>query len=382
VTGSFKERGALNALLLFKGEAEEAAAAEGEGVAPVLPNIYVASAGNHALAVAFHGARLGFEVHTYMPVRAPLTKVSKCSEFGAVVTVTGANIAEARTAALAAMEGDPRGVYLNGFDDPKIIAGAGTIGIEILSQVPNVDAIVVPVGGGGLIAGIALSVKSLRPECKVYGVEPNTCASMTAALAAGEPTLVRMGPTLADGLAVPTVGSNAFEIVRELVDDVRCVSERWIALAILRMVEEQKMVVEGAGVLGMAALLAGTFPELKGKNVVTILCGGNIDTPILGRVLDRGLAVDGRLCTFTAQISDTPGSLAHLTGLLASQGVSVKDLYHERVNVVDDVSKVNTRVIVETRDLAHTQELAEVLEATEGITILASSFDTTIEAAR
>lgn len=219
--------------------------------------------------------------------------------------------------------------YVNGYDDPPIVAGAGTLGIEIVEDVPCVDVVVVPVGGAGLIAGVACAVKTLKPDVEVYGVEPEFAASYTAALEAGKPVPVKVTPTLADGLAVPTVGPHAFEVARHYVDECVTCTEKEVSLAILRLIENEKMVVEGGGAAGLAALLPGAQldrPELKGKNIVIPLCGGNIDTTVLGRVLERGLAADDRLKNFVATVSDRPGGIGRLTSLLGEHGASIKDM--------------------------------------------------------
>ena len=223
--------------------------------------------------------------------------------------------------------------YINGYDDPSVVAGAGSVGIEIIEDVPCVDMVVVPVGGAGLIAGVACAVKTLKPDAKVYGVEPKFAASFTAAVEAGKPGSVAVTPTLADGLAVPAVGPHAFEVARHYVDECVTCTEKEVSLAILRLIENEKMVVEGGGAAGLAALLPGARldrPEFKGKNVVVPLCGGNIDTTVLGRVLERGLAADDRMKNFVATVSDRPGGIARLTALLGDRGASIKDMYHER----------------------------------------------------
>ena len=240
----------------------------------------------------------------------------------------GAHIGEAKAYAekLCASE---QLEYVNGYDDPSIIAGAGTMGIEIIEDVPCVDVVVVPVGGAGLIAGISCAVKTLKPDVIVFGVEPEFAASYTAALAAGKPVSVKVTPTLADGLAVPMVGPHAFEVARHYVDECVLCTEKEVSLAILRLIENEKMVVEGGGAAGLAALLPGAQldrPELKGKNIVVPLCGGNIDTTVLGRVLERGLAADDRLKALVATVSDRPGGIAKLTTLLGNHGASIKDM--------------------------------------------------------
>ena len=344
-TGSFKERGARNALLRLNDDQKKF-------------GVVAASAGNHALALACHGNLLGIPVTVVMPHFAPIIKVKHCRSFGANVIMHGQHIGEAKDFAMTLLD-EQSLTYINGYDHPDIIAGAGTIGLEMLEQVPDLDAIVVPVGGAGLIAGIALAAKSLQPGIEIIGVEPERAASFTAALQAGKPTRVEMLPTLADGLAVPMVGSNAFAIASRLVDRVVVVSEHDIALAVLRLVEMEKAVVEGAGATGVAALLAGKISGLAGKRVGTILCGGNIDTTMLGRIIQRGLAVDGRLCRFSAHISDRPGGLAAFSQFLADEGVSIIDIAHDRVFGGDEIASVSVNCTIETLDHAHIERLQQ-----------------------
>ncbi len=338
-TGSFKERGARNALLTLPEKQKRR-------------GVIAASAGNHALGLAYHGQLLRIPVTVVMPRFAPLTKVTNCQRFGATVLLHGHTLADAREKAdeLARRQ---KLQYINGYDDPAIIAGQGTIGLEILEQVPDLDAVVVPIGGAGLIAGIALAIKSRNPNVAVIGVEPVRAASYTAALRAEKPVPVPIQPTLADGLAVPQVGSRAFALARRLVDEVVLVDEHHLALAILRLLELEKLLVEGAGAAGVAACLAGELPELQGRKVVLPLCGGNIDTTTLGRVLERGLAHDGRLCRLSASISDRPGGLARFAALIAEEGGSIIEINHDRAFASDDITTVLVHCVIETRDRAH-----------------------------
>jgi threonine dehydratase len=338
-TGSFKERGARNALLLLSPEQSKR-------------GVIAASAGNHALGLAYHAQLLGIPATVVMPRFAPLTKVVNCRRLGAQVLLEGTDIAEARSHAdeLAAARDL---TYINGFDDPAIIAGQGTIGLEIARQVPDLEAIVVPIGGAGLIAGVAVVLKALNPRVRIFGVEPERAASFTAAVAAGRPVEVQMRPTLADGLSVPKVGENAFRLVRDLVERTVLVGEHDLALAVVRLMELEKAVVEGAGAASLAACLSGQLPELKGRKVVLPLCGGNIDLTTLDRVLERGLAFDGRLCRFTATISDRPGGLARFAGLIAQEGASIIDIAHDRAFAEDDINTVAVHCVVETRDSQH-----------------------------
>jgi threonine dehydratase len=287
--------------------------------------------------------------------------VRTCQQMGARVLLHGRDIHEAHEHS-AQFVREQGLAYINGFDDPTIIAGQGTLGLEILEQVPDCDAILVPVGGAGLIAGMALAVKSLRPRVQIIGVQAERTASFDAALKNGAPIQIAMAPTLADGLAVPRVGDNAFAIARSRVDKTIVVSEHLIALAVLRFIELEKTVVEGAGAVPLGALLSGQLTELRGKKVMLPLCGGNIDTNMLGRIIERGLAADGRLCRLTANISDRPGGLARFTSILAEEGVSVRDVEHDRAFAGDDISQVIVHCLIETRDPAHAIRVRERLE--------------------
>jgi threonine dehydratase len=353
-TGSFKERGARNALLLLPHEKRQ-------------QGVIAASAGNHALALACHGRNLGIPVTVVMPRFAPLIKVATCRRFGAKVVLYGENFAEARTKAdeLAATEGL---AYIHGFDDPAVIAGQGTIGLELLEQVKDLDAVIVPVGGGGLFAGVSLAIKTIRPGVLVIGVEAAVMPSFTQALAAGHVVACDARPTLADGLATTRLGDNAFAILKSRVDRALTVSEEWIALAILRLIEMEKSVVEGAAAAPLAALLSGQLPELRGKCVALLLCGGNIDPLVLGRLIEVGLAADGRLSRFVATISDRPGGLAHLASLIAETGASIQQITHDRVFSGPDVSSVRVVCDVETHDADHIERLLRAL-AVKGIEV-------------
>lgn len=346
-TGSFKERGARNALLLL----DDVTRRNG---------VIAASAGNHALGLAYHGKLLGIPVMVVMPESAPLIKITTCQRLGAHVVVAGKDFVEARTRA-DELAREQELTYINGYDDWEIIAGQGTMGLEFLDQVPGLDAVIVPIGGGGLIAGVALAIKNLRPNVQVIGVEAENTASFTAALQAGKPVHHEMMPTLADGLAVPTVGGHAFSVARDLIDELVLVSEDQIALAILRILELEKGVVEGSAAATLAVLLAGKVPALSGKKVVLPFCGGNIDPMILSRVIERGLVADGRLSRFSVVISDRPGGLAMLTHVIASVGASVKEIAHDRTFGNAEVSAVQVICTVETRDSAHIEELHRTL---------------------
>uniref|UniRef100_A0A7E5A1T5 Serine racemase n=1 Tax=Panagrellus redivivus TaxID=6233 RepID=A0A7E5A1T5_PANRE len=347
VTGSFKERGARFALLRLTKEQAAAGA-------------IAASAGNHALALAYHGQQLGIPITVIMPIFAPLMKVSCCKGYGATVIQHGHDIQDAKEFGFHYAR-EKGMTYINGFDHPDVVAGQGTIGLEILEEVNKLDAVIVPVGGGGLIAGVALAIKTLRPEVEVIGVESETCPSFSNALF-NSGLAVHPENSLADGLAVPTVGVNAVYMAKGNVDRIVTVCEESIALAILRCLEMEKSVVEGAGAVGLAALISNKLPHLKGKRVVNILSGGNIDSTVLGRTIERGLAVDGRLIKFDVVVSDRPGGIAELATLICKHGGSIKDMFHERAWLAANVFSVRVRVVAETRDHDHADDLLKELE--------------------
>jgi threonine dehydratase len=342
-TGSFKERGARNALAQLSADQQKR-------------GVIAASAGNHAQALAYQGKLLGVPATVVMPKFAPLIKVSNCQKLGAHIVLHGKDFGEAKAHAHE-IATEKRLAYIDGYDDPAIIAGQGTMGLEIIEQVPDVDALIVPVGGGGLLAGVALAVKTLRPQTKVIAVEADHVASFSAALRFGKPTPIQMEPTLADGLAIPQVGANGFEVATARVDKTVIVTEEQIALAILRMVELEKGVVEGAAATTLAACLSGQLSEFSGKRVVLVLSGGNIDPNVLSRVIESGLVADGRLSRFTAIISDRPGGLADLTAQIASTGASIKQVVHDRAFAGSDVSAVHVLCTVETRNKQHLDDL-------------------------
>jgi threonine dehydratase len=345
-TGSFKERGALNVLLQLTPEQMKV-------------GVIAASAGNHALALAYHGNRLGIPVTVVMPTIAPLTKIERCQGFGARVVIDGLNIAESRVIA-DKLRQTTKQVYVNGFDHPRIVNGAGTCGIEIMEQLPDVEAIVVPVGGAGLIAGVAMAVKQRNPNVRVIGVESEACPSYTAAMKAGKPVTVDVKPTLADGLHVPTVGAHSFYVSRDYVDEVIVVREKFIAMAVLSVLENDKMVTEGAGACGVAAVLSGQLEHLRGMKTVVILCGGNIDVTALGRVIERGLHMSHRLIRFTTSIPDRPGGLAGFTQRLAATGASVKDIMQERPFILSDkITRI--RVTIEAKSSSHAEQVLSTL---------------------
>ena len=346
-TGSFKERGARNALMRLP----KASRTKG---------VVAASAGNHALGLAYHGRLLGIPVTVVMPQFAPLIKITTCRRLGARVVLHGADFSEARAEAGRFVEREGL-TYIDGFDHPDIIAGQGTLGLEILEQVPDVDAIVCPVGGGGLLAGLCVAVKALRPRVRIIAVESVATGNLSAAMRAGRPVRVPRRPTLADGLATLTVGARSFGLIRPRVDSVVRVEEKWISLSILRMLELEKTVVEGAAAAPLAAMISGRIKGLRGKRVALVVCGGNIDPVILSRVIEKGLVHDGRLTRFTVTISDRPGGLAELCRVIASCGASVNQVDHDRAFSGPDVSAAHVVCTVETRDRKHVALLHRTL---------------------
>jgi threonine dehydratase len=348
MTGSFKERGARNKLLLLSDDERKR-------------GVIAASAGNHALALAYHGQQLGISVKVVMPKFAPIVKVKNCRSFGAEVVLHGDVYADAKAHAQKLSQDEGR-MFVPGFDDPDIIAGQGTMGLEILEDVPDVDAVIVPVGGGGLIAGVGTAVKLLKPNVRVIGVEPEHAPTLKASLEAGRVTHIDTRPTLADGLAVAEVGKLCFEIAQKVIDELVMVDEAQIALSILRLLELEKAVIEGAGAVPLAAAMARSL-SLEGKKVVLCLCGGNIDVTTISRVIERGLVADGRMCRVTATISDRPGSLARLATVLSSTGASVKDVEHDRNFGPRDVGNVSVAFTLETRDADHIGEVRAALDA-------------------
>jgi len=345
-TGSFKERGARNALLLL----DQAQQARG---------VVAASAGNHALGLAYHGKLLGIPVTVVMPRFAPLVKVATCRRLGARVLLEGETFEDARKRAVELATEGLR--LIHGFDDAEVIAGQGTAALEVLDDVPDADAIVVPTGGAGLLAGVAVAAKARRPNIRIISVEAAAAASFTASLAAGRPVEAPVRPTLADGLAVGKVGERAFALAAPQVDRVVTVDEQALSLAVLRLLELEKTVCEGAGAAALAAVMGPLGQELAGRKVVLLLCGGNIDPTILHRVIDHGLAADSRLWRFTAHVSDRPGGIARLTAAIADAGASVLEIKHDRAFSGPDVFSTTVEVTVEAADRDHVARLYQQL---------------------
>ena len=301
-TGAFKERGALNKIL---------------GLSPDerARGVIAASAGNHAQGVSYHAGRHGVRARIVMPLPTPLTKVSATRAYGAEVVLHGANYDEAYGKAMELSQQDSL-VLIHAFDDESVIAGQGTLGLEILQQHPDIEVIVSPIGGGGLIGGVACAVKESRPSVKVYGVQPARIPSMKAAIAAGKPVTLDSAKTIADGIAVRRAGDYTLPLVQKYVDDIVTVEEEEIANAILLLLEREKTLAEGAGAAAIAAVLNRKI-QLQNKRVAVLVCGGNIDVTLLSRIIERGLVKDGRLVRLRVHLPDYPGALHRLTGILA-----------------------------------------------------------------
>ena len=345
-TASFKERGALNKLLSLS------AAERKRGVIAM-------SAGNHAQAVAYHAARLGIPASIVMPRGSPNTKIRNTRVHGATVLLEGDNLFEAGKHARALAARDDL-VFVHPYEDPLIIAGQGTIGLEMLEDRPDLEVIVVPVGGGGLISGIATSAKSINPEIAVYGVESANYPSMHQRLK-GVPVECG-GDTIAEGIAVKDVGNIAFSIIQKLVAEVLVVAEETIERAVVALIEIEKTVAEGAGGAALAALLEHPA-RFAGKRVGLPVSGGNIDSRVLASVLMRGLVRDHRLVRLRITMPDVSGSLAKVAGLIAEAGGNIVEVAHQRIFGTTSVRSPEVEFLVETRDSAHTDELVGKLRA-------------------
>ena len=347
-TGSFKERGACNRLEVMSTEER----ARG---------VVTASAGNHAQAVARHAARLGVQVTVVMPEATPLIKVTATRRFGANVILSGTSYDEA--AERAAVIGAERGlVYLHPFEDELVIAGQATVGLELLADVPDLDAIIVPVGGGGLIAGVACAVKESNPKVRVLGVESRRFPSMKHALDSIAPPSLPGGKTIADGIAVRRVGDLTRELVRKYVDEIALVDEAEIAQAVLLLLEREKTVVEGAGAVGIAALLHRRF-ELQGRRVAVVLSGGNIDVNLISRIIEHGLVQTGRLVRILVTVPDVSGVLAQLTRVVADTRANVLELNHDRAFSGAELGETLIELVLETHGFEHIDEVCARLSA-------------------
>lgn len=347
-TGAFKERGALNRLRQLD------ASQRRRGVIAM-------SAGNHAQAVALHANRLGIPATIVMPDGTPFTKIERTAALGAKVKVTGATLVEARAAAEAiAAERDL--VFIHPYDDPGVIAGQGTIALEMLDDAPQLDTLIVPVGGGGLMAGMAVAAKARNPAIRLIGVEAQGWESMRQLLAGEHP---RGGePTLAEGIAVAEPGSITAPIIGALVDDILTVTETDLEAAICALSSGPKLVAEGAGAAGLAALLRNR-ERFAGRNVGLVVCGGNIDARLLAAILMRGLVRDGRLIRLRVRLPDRPGALAQAAKLIGEAGANIVEVFHQRLSLSISAKRVDADILLETRDRSHGAAIIAALEAAD-----------------
>ena len=348
MTGSFKERGALNRIALLTPEQ----AARG---------VVAASAGNHAQGVAYHATSRGIRALIVMPLATPLVKVTATRGFGAEVVLHGANYDEACEEATRLCRAEGM-TFIHPFDDPIVMAGQGTIGLELLEQIPQLEAVVVPIGGGGLIGGIACAVKESRPEIRVIGVQTARLPSMAAAVAQHHPVTLEPATTIADGIAVRRAGDATFPVVERYVDEIVTVQEDEIAAAILVLLEREKTLAEGAGATALAALLQKKT-SLDGAHTAVLVCGGNIDVTLLSRIIERGLVQDGRLIRLRIHLLDKPGALAELTRLIASYRANIVDTLHNRAYYGVNLGDTVIDITMETRGREQVEELLGALTA-------------------
>jgi threonine dehydratase len=353
MTGSFKERGALNRIALLSPEQ----AARG---------VIAASAGNHAQGVAYHATKRGIRALIVMPLTTALVKVTATRDFGAEVLLHGANYDEACAEAVRLCD-EQRFTFIHPFDDPAVMAGQGVIGLELLEQVPQLEAVVVPIGGGGLIGGVACAIKEAciqasRPPVRVVGVQTARLPSMQAAIEAHHPVTVGPATTIADGIAVRRAGDLTFPLVERYVDEIVTVEEDEIASAILMLLEREKTLAEGAGAAALAALLEHRT-SLHGAHTAVLVGGGNIDVTLLSRIIERGLVKDGRLVRLRIVLLDKPGALHELTRLIASQRANIIDTLHNRAYYGVNLGDTVIDITMETRGPEHVAELLAALTA-------------------
>lgn len=348
VTGSFKVRGSYFKISQLTDEER----ANG---------VIACSAGNHAQGVALAATKCGIKSLICLPEGAPISKVEATKRYGAEVCMVKGVYDDAYNKAIELR--DEKGYsFIHPFNDPDVIAGQGTIGLEIMEQFPNVDAVVVPVGGGGLISGVAFTIKQINPNCKVYGVQATGAPSMEKSIADGKIETLDKVQTIADGIAVKTPGDLTYELVNKYVDGIITVTDDEISLAILTLLEQQKLIAEGAGAVPVAAVLAGKVPDIEGKNVCCLVSGGNIDVTILSRVIERGLKMSGRTANITIALSDKPGQLSDVSAIIAKTGANVTSINYDSTDLDMNITDCYLRISVETRDFAHVVAIKKALK--------------------
>lgn len=346
ITGAFKARGAYYKISQLTDEEK----AKG---------VITCSAGNHAQGVALAAARNNIKSLICIPNSAPISKVEATKSYGAEVCLVEGTYDDAHDKAVE-LQKETGATFIHPFDDEMVIAGQGTIGLEILDQLPDVDAVIVPIGGGGLISGIAYAIKSLNPNVKVYGVQSAGAPSMYLSIAHDSIETLPSVHTIADGIAVKTPGEITFDICRNYVDEIMTVTDDEVATAILSLIEKQKLISEGAGAVSVAAALFNKFP-IKGKKVCCLVSGGNIDVTILSRVIDRGLQKAGRLAEFTIELKDMPGELRNVAKIISNLGANVIAVNHDRADLNTDINSCYLRVSLETRNHEHVQKIKDEL---------------------
>jgi len=348
VTGSFKIRGAYYKISQLS-EAEKA------------KGVIACSAGNHAQGVALAATKNNIKSLICLPDGAPISKVEATKRYGAEVCLVEGVYDDAYKKALELKE-EKGYTFIHPFDDEDVIAGQGTIGLELLDQLPSVDAVIVPIGGGGLISGIAFAIKSLNPNIKVYGVQASGAPSMLNSMNNNKIERLASVSTIADGIAVKEPGAYTFDMCSKYVDEIVSVTDDEISTAILTLIEQQKLITEGAGAVSVAAVLFNKVP-VKGKKVICLLSGGNIDVTILSRVIKRGLLKSGRSVTLTIELLDKPGQLKDVSKIIADLGGNVVSIHHDRANEGSDINACYLRIVLETKDYAHIEKIKKTLTA-------------------
>ena len=346
ITGSFKVRGAY----YMMSQLTEEEKARG---------VIACSAGNHAQGVALAAAHHHMKALICLPDGAPISKVQATKSYGAEVCMVNGVYDDAYQKALELKE-EKNYTFVHPFDNEDVIAGQGTIGLEILDQMPDVEAVIVPIGGGGLISGVAFAIKNLNPKIKVYGVQASGAPSMRNSIRDGKIECLNSVSTIADGIAVKEPGEHTFQYVSQYVDEIVTVTDDEISAAILALIERQKLIAEGAGAASVAAAMFNKVP-IQGKKTVCLVSGGNIDVTILSRVIKRGLLMSGRTCTLNIELLDKPGQLKLVSEIIADLGGNVISIHHERANEGSDVNGCFLRITLESRDYAHIQEIRDAL---------------------
>lgn len=345
-TGSFKVRGAYYKISQLTEEEKS-------------KGVIACSAGNHAQGVALAATKSGIKSIICLPDGAPISKVEATKAYGAEVCLVPGVYDDAYQKALQLK--DEKGyTFIHPFNDENVIAGQGTIGLELLNQLPDIDAVIVPIGGGGLISGVAFAIKQLNPKVKVYGVQAQGAASMLTSIKDHKVECLEGVSTIADGIAVKEPGDLTFELVNKYVDDIITVNDDEISTAILTLMEQQKLVVEGAGAVAVAAVLFDKLP-IEGKKVACLLSGGNIDVTILSRVIKRGLIMTGRTAQLMIELIDKPGQLKGVADIIAALGGNVISIHHERANEGQDVNGCFLRIVLETKNQEHIDEITSAL---------------------